>query len=299
MPGTFRFVPGCGCCSVECAVSLGPFCACCGPVFSGTVRVWNNAGFDKTFAIVKGYATVALPGTGTYHVQLTGPYPLRTLADFTVTQVYDAVSGKWTCRLSRQVSAYAPADRPATLTLTTPDGTAVTLTHCQNGTAICDQFQYATYIGSTTVRLTHGCWCGTAPTITLPVVFQWRYTFYGFPCGLDVWVPTCNNVWTPNGNGVVFMLCGFPVTAPAACVIPDGVVIPTPPSGDPMHPTSPCWWVKLNIFDTLLYSQDTTCGPLYWRSGQILPFTKAYGRCQGPSASSFVWPGGGYLTVTE
>ena len=298
MPGTFRFTPGCGCCSADCNVLLGPFCDCCGPLPTGSLRIWNGSGYDKTFPISYGYASITIPGPGTYHAQLVAPYTLRTLSDFTVTRTYIPSSSSYRCSASPVVSGYAPPDRPSTLTLTTPTGTAVTLTACQSGTALCDSGQYATYMGSTAVTLTHGCWCGTAPTITLPVVFQWRFAFYGFPCSLDVWVPTCNNVWSPDGNGAVFMLCGFPVTAPAACVIPDGVVIPTPPSGDPMHPTAPCWWAKLNIFDAPLYSQPTTCHPLYWRSGRIDPFTKPSGRCLAPSCSSIVWPGGGYITVT-
>jgi hypothetical protein len=95
------------------------------------------------------------------------------------------------------------------------------------------------------------------------------------------------------------MLCGFNVNAPSGCTLPENVIIPTPPSGDPLHPTAPCAWVKLNNFDlTIYYNQPTTCHPLYWRSGNIPGWTKTRSQCLAPSASSFVWPGGGYLTVT-
>ena len=75
--GAFRFAPGCACCAVDCTVPLGPFCDCSGPLAGGVVRVWNDAGFDRSFPIDNGYAAVGVPGPGTYHAVLTGPYPAR------------------------------------------------------------------------------------------------------------------------------------------------------------------------------------------------------------------------------
>jgi hypothetical protein len=262
------------------------------------LRIWDGSGFDKAFPISYGYASITVPKTGTYHSQIVAPYTPRTLIDFTVTRTYDATKSVYVCNLYPSVSGYAPPDRPATLTLTTPDGTAVTLSHCEYGTASCDASQYATYMGSTTVTLTHGCWCGTASSITLPVVFQWRFAYQGLPCGLDVWTPWCQLPNDMGAMGVTAMLCGFPVSAPSGCTLPDNVIIPTPTSGDPFHPTAPCGWLNLKNFDFLIYNQSTTCDPLYWRSGIIPGWTKTRNQCMAPSASSFVWPGGGYLTLT-
>ncbi|CAB4131081.1 hypothetical protein UFOVP124_55 [uncultured Caudovirales phage] len=297
MPDTFRFTPGCSCCGVECGILLGPFCDCCGLLPSGTLRVWNGTGFDKTFPITHGYANVIVNAVGTFHAQITAPYAARTLNDFTVTRTYDSVSNAWRCTASPTVQGYAPPDRPATLTLTTPDGTTVTLNQCTAANN-CGSNQYTSYMGSTTITLTHGCWCETASTITLPVVFRWRYTISGQNCGLDVWVPACQSVTQISGAGVTLMLCGFAVTAPGTCVLPDVVIIPTPPSGDPFRPNAPCGWLKLNNFDLLIYSSSTTCNPLYWRSGLIPSWIKTRNQCLAPTASSFVWPGGGYITVT-
>ena len=299
MPGSFRYAPGCGCCAAECALLLGPFCDCCGLLAAGSIQVWNDAGYDKSFSVTNGYATILVPGGGGYHARLTGPYTPRSLPSFTVTQVYDAPSARWRCTSSAPVTAYAPPNRPASVVLTTPSGSAVTLTACERGTATCDIDQWATYMGSTTVTLTHGCWCSTASTISLPVMFRWRFAVQGQPCGLDTWVPACQTVTQISGAGVMLMLCGFAVSAPSGCMLPDNAMISTPPSGDPFHPTAPCAWLKLNNFDTLIYSQPTTCNPLYWRSGNIPSWAKTRSQCLAPSASSFVWPGGGYLTVTE
>jgi len=298
MPGSFRFVPACGCCDAACNLLMGPFCDCCGLLASGSLRIWDGSGFDKAFPITYGYASITVPKTGTYHSQIVAPYTARTLNDFTVTRTYDAPSSKWICSFTPSVKGFAPPDQPATVTVTTPNGTAVTLNHCGSGTAVCDADQFAWYQGSTTVTVTHGCWCSTAATIDLPVVFRWRFAYLGLPCGLDVWVPMCRAPSFGFGAGMNAMLCGFTVTAPASCVDPASVVIPTPTGTDPLHPPTPCLWVKLGNFDLTIYSQPTTCSPLYWRSGAIPAWTRTTPQCVAPSASSYVWTGGGYLTVT-
>jgi len=286
--------PGCRCCSSPCTLTLGPFCDCCGLLSSGTVRIWDGVSFDSNFSISSGSASVTVPNTGTYHIQTIAPYPTRTLPDFTVSSTTS--SGVASCS-STFTGAYVPPDRPATVTVTTPSGVAVTLNPCNYGTSTCDSSQYATYMGSTSVTLTHGCWCGTASSITLPVVFQWRYHYSNITCGLDVWVPACQAPTNITGMGVTFSLCGFPVSAPGTCVLPSSVTIPTPPSGDPLHPNTPCAWINLNAFDLSIYSQSTVCNSLYWRSGSI-PAGVSYPTCRAQSASSFIWPGGGYITVT-
>lgn len=310
MPGSFRFVPACGCCDAACNLLMGPFCDCCGLLASGSLRIWDGGGFDKAFPITNGYASVTVPRVGTYHSQIVAPYTPRTLNDFTVTQTFNPPTSSYVCNLSPPVSGYAPPDRPATLTVTNPDGTTATLYSC--GTInTCNSNQLNNYMGSTAVTLSHGLWCGTASTVTLPVAYNLRIgesplnvfgiIAYQSGCFLEVWVPVCHvPIWL-YGNTIAMSVCGFPVSNPGTCVDAKTIIIPTPPSTDPFFPPTPCGWFDIANHD-LVHNWGNTyrfvCDPLYWRSGYIPPLQKINGRWLPQSACSLIWPGGGYITVT-
>jgi hypothetical protein len=304
VPGSFRFAPGCGCCGVDCSITIGGFCDCCGTLTSGTLRLYNDSGFDKSFPVTQfGWVNATVHGAGTYHVQLTGPYPTKTLSDLVVTQTFNSYLNKWVCSTVPaypQYQTYAPPDRPATLTVTTPDGTAVTLSPCSTSTSGCDAGQTGVYIGSTTVTLSHGCWCGTSSSITLPVVFAWYFddfgSVYGIQgCWFQVWSPVCVPPQLTTFGQWSMSLCGFPVSAPGACVDPTGIIIPRPTGS-----TQPCYWYPFTAADlgqtNILDTSTMTCSPFYWRS-KVIPVNPA-NKCYAPSALSFLWPAGGYLTVT-
>ena len=302
MSGSFRFAPGCGCCGVDCSITIGNFCDCCGPLYGGTLRLYNETGYDKTFSITYGQANATVHGAGTYHAQITGPYATKNLPDLVVTQTFSQWLGKWVCSTSPaypQFQTYAPPDRPATLTVTTPDGTAVTLSPCSTSASGCDSGQTGVYMGSTTVTLTHGFWCSTSTSITLPIVFAWYFDNFANSgtqgCWFQVWSPVCVPPQLTTFGQWTISLCGFPVSAPGACVDPSGVII-TRPSGA----SSPCWWYPFTAADlgqqNILDVSTMTCYPFYWRS-KVIP-AKPAGKWYAQSPLSFLWPAGGYLTVT-
>jgi hypothetical protein len=238
--------------------------------------------------ISQGYAAATLPGPNTFHAELTGPYAPRALPDISV-----AASGQQCTMTPSPISAYAPPDRPATLVLTTPDGAAVSLAVCAYSADTCTSGQPRIYSGSTHVTLGHGCWCSASPNLSLPVVLVWDF---GPPCALQVWVPACVG---PTFSGTVpartlLRLCGVSVDIPAPCVNPASQFIPIVLPGTPF-----CRWIDLAAWDFPLFSQPTTCSPLFWQSGFVPPFSDVGGTCQADSASSFVWPGGGYFTITS